>query len=300
MHNKQHNEPLSYVIEEAPCFLKYEAPAREFLLSPWLTTQSLNMIYAWRGVGKTHMALAIAHSVATANQFLGWNPARACKVFYIDGEMPINSLQERLGRYDDITPINENLIIFSADRQKQPMPDLATLEGQQMIDRLTPADTKLIIIDNLSCLASGRENDSESWSSISRWAITKRSEGKAILFIHHSGKDGNQRGTSKREDILDTVIALKSPASYNSSQGARFEVHFEKARHLYGEAITAFTASLASKNGKQAWVSSFINSNNSLHIKKIALLHEEGLTPGEIASELNINRSTVYRHLKNM
>jgi hypothetical protein len=291
------NEPFGYVVEDAPSFLQYESPVREFLLAPWLTTQSLNMIYAWRGVGKTHMA--IAHSIATGTEFLGWKPAQQNKVLYIDGEMPINALQERLHNYNKIAPINKNLSIFSSDMQKKPMPDLATTEGQRAVDDLTKDDIKLIIIDNLSCLVSGRENDAESWNSIAKWAIAKRSEGKAILFIHHSGKDGNQRGTSKREDILDTVISLKSPMDYNSSQGARFEVHFEKARHLYGEDIHPFTACLKSDNNEKHWTAKPINTSSGSIAGKILLLHDEGLAASEITKKLNINRSTVYRHLKN-
>lgn len=38
-----------------------ELPEREDLLSPWMQTQSLSMIYAWRGVGKTHVALGISY-----------------------------------------------------------------------------------------------------------------------------------------------------------------------------------------------------------------------------------------------
>ena len=168
------NKPsFGYVVEDAPSFLRYEAPVRKFLLAPWLTTQSLNMIYAWRGVGKTHMALAIAHSITTGTEFLGWKTAQQNKVLYIDGEMPINALQERLNNYNEITPINKNLSIFSSDMQKNPMPDLATQEGQQAVDNLTEDDVKLIIIDNLSCLVSGRENDAESWSNIAKWGDCK-------------------------------------------------------------------------------------------------------------------------------
>src|SRR3712207_8895249 len=53
-------------------------------------------------------------------------------------------------------------------------------------------------------------------------------------LIHHAGKGGQQRGTSRREDALDTVIALRRPADYEPEQGARLEVHLEKARGVAG------------------------------------------------------------------
>ena len=50
--------------------LTREFPEREAILAPWLLTQSLSMIHAWRGVGKTHVALGIAYAVATGGKFL--------------------------------------------------------------------------------------------------------------------------------------------------------------------------------------------------------------------------------------
>ena len=67
---------------------------------------------------------------------------------------------------------------------------------------------------------------------IQKWALRQRSKGKSMAFIHHAVKSGPQRGTSRRRDALDTEIALKRPSDYKGDQGARFEVHFEKARGL--------------------------------------------------------------------
>jgi hypothetical protein len=53
-------------------FLNTDLKPRERLLSPWLLTQSLSMVYAWRGVGKTHVALGIAYAVASGGSFLTW------------------------------------------------------------------------------------------------------------------------------------------------------------------------------------------------------------------------------------
>ena len=47
-----------------------EFPPREIILAPWLRKQSLDMMHAWRGVGKTHVALEIAYAVATGGSFL--------------------------------------------------------------------------------------------------------------------------------------------------------------------------------------------------------------------------------------
>src|SRR5438552_795292 len=89
---------------------------------------------------------------------------------------------------------------------------------------LTEAD--LIVIDSISTLAgAGKENEAESWLPMQEWALALRRAGKSVLLLHHDGKGGQQRGTSRREDILDVVIHLRRPADYEPQQGARFEVH---------------------------------------------------------------------------
>ena len=85
------------------------------------------------------------------------------------------------------------------------------------------------------------------------WALGHRKQGRTILFVHHSGKNGAQRGTSKREDILDSVLALKRPADYSPVEGASFEVHFEKHRNDKGDSAKPFEARLGDVNGAPAW-----------------------------------------------
>lgn len=278
----------------------YKFKPREQILSPWLLTQSLNMIYAWRGVGKTHVALGIAYAIATGGAFLCWQAAQRRKVMYLDGEMPGASLQTRLANLiatstEDFDP--DYFRILTPDLQEGAMPDLATYEGQAAIDELV-VDAEVIVVDNLSSMArsGGRENDAESWQNIAEWALTQRQRGKTVIFVHHSGKGGAQRGTSKREDILDTVISLKRPPDYESGQGAKFEVHFEKGRDLHGTDAEPFEAALVTDHqGHQSW--SIAKLADSTYDRVVALANE-GLSQVDIAVELAINKSNVSRHLK--
>jgi putative DNA primase/helicase len=64
--------------------------------------------------------------------------------------------------------------------------------------------------------------------------LSLRRSGTTTLIVHHSGKGGQQRETSRREDVLDSVISLRRPDGYEPSEGARFEVHFEKSRGFTG------------------------------------------------------------------
>jgi hypothetical protein len=88
-------------------FLSMKLPPREQILDPWLPTQGLAMIYAPRGVGKTHVSLGIAYAVASGSRFLRWQAPKPRGVLFIDGEMPARSLQERLGHMLGADPDND-------------------------------------------------------------------------------------------------------------------------------------------------------------------------------------------------
>jgi putative DNA primase/helicase len=67
-----------------------------------------------------------------------------------------------------------------------------------------------------------------------------RQQHRSVLLNYHAGKSGAQRGTSRREDLLDTVIALQHPSDYIASEGLRCEVRYEKARGFHGDEAKPF------------------------------------------------------------
>lgn len=256
------------------------------------------MVYAPRGVGKTFFALGVAYAVASACEFLGWKAPQAKGVLLIDGEMPAAVLQERLANIvssSDAEP-SAPLRLITPDRQPHRMLDLTDADDQATLsDHLDNID--LIIVDNISTLCrTGRENEAEGWLPVQQWALQQRAGGRSVLFVHHAGKGGAQRGTSRREDILDTVIALKRPPDYTPEQGASFEVHFEKSRGFYGDESKPFEASLtADAHGRQIWA---IRGLEDSTYDRVVNLHQEGLNTREITIQLSIHRSQVSRHLK--
>ena len=131
---------------------------------------------------------------------------------------------------------------------------------------------------------------------VAAWALRMRAQGRGTLFVHHTGKGGQQRGTSKREDLLDTVIALKNPHDYRPEQGARIEIHFEKARGLHGGTVQAIEAQFEQgEDGTQRWTSRPCEEHSVEQMIERARL---GLNYTEIGQELNLHRSTVMRALR--
>lgn len=276
-------------------FLSRQFPPKELLLAPWLPAKGIVMVFAPRGAGKTHFALGVAYAVATCGQYLHWRAARARKVLILDGEMPAVVLQERLAaivaKSELAPPTSDHVRILASDLTEFGLPDLSTEKGQAAIEPYI-GDAELIVVDNLSTLArSGKENEADSWSMIQAWALKLRREGRSVLFVHHAGKGGEQRGTSKREDIMDSVVKLSRPPDYKPSEGARFIVEFTKSRGFSGAEAEPFEAQL--RDGEWS-----MKSVEDVRTAQILELHSEGLNQRDIASEVGCSAATVNRVIK--
>ncbi len=156
----------------------------------------------------------------------------------------------------------------------------------------------LLILDNLSTLCtSGSESASDAWVPMQNWLLRLRRRGIAVLLVHHAGTNGRQRGTSRREDALDTVIALRRPEDYFPEQGARFEVHFEKLRHrVEGEEATSFEARLESHrtSGRELIRWSAYALSPPL-LRQAAGLFQDGMSVREVAAMLRISKTEAGR-----
>jgi putative DNA primase/helicase len=288
-------EPESPLILDLDSFLKLELPPRELLLDPILPAKGLAMLYGPRGLGKTHVALGIAYAVASGGAFLRWRASKPRRVLYLDGEMPAATLQERLSGIVKGSPerMPGELQFLPADLCSDALPDLAVPENQAWLENVWGAAPELLILDNLSALTgAARDNDADAWTTMQRWLLSLRRRGVSVLFVHHAGKGGQQRGTSRREDILDTVIALRRPADYSPKEGARFEVHLEKARGLFGDAADPFEASLMMDGGVSRWTWKPLEDARLI---RAAALFADGDSVMDVAEQLGITKSSAGR-----
>jgi hypothetical protein len=279
-------------------FLQLELPPREFVIDPILPQKGLMMLHAYRGIGKTHLALAVGYCAATGGRLLGWTAPKPRRVLYIDGEMPAAAMQTRLAAVvagANVEPPDPSYFtLLSSDLHENGLPDLGSDDGQSEVDAaVARTGSELVILDNCSTLIrTGKENEGDSWLSVQSWALAHRRAGRSILFVHHDGKGGQQRGTSRREDVLDTVIALRRPEDYCAQQGARFKVVFEKARGIFGEAAQAFEAQYETRDGAALWSRTEISE---AELRRVAETMREGMTVREAAEELQLSKSKVQR-----
>ena len=267
---------------------------RGMLLDPVIPERGLAMLYAARGIGKTRVALGIAHAVASGTGFLAWRAPRPRRVLLVDGEMPASTLRERLEAIvagSGAAPEPGMLSLLAGDLIDGGIGNLA--EGAVQAELEARLDgIALLVLDNLSSLTHAPREDYSGWAPMQHWLMRLRRRGISTLLVHHAGRDGEQRGTNRREDMLDTTISLSRPADYRASEGARFEIHVEKQRAMLGREARPFEATLVTQGGKACWT---FRTLENVAGPRVAELLNAGFSLRDVAAETGLSRSMVHR-----
>lgn len=208
-------------------WLKREIPPPERLLGDLLTTTSRVFLVGRTGLGKTLLGMAMAAGMASGKGFLHWKCERPARIVYLDGEMPLALLQQRLR--DEAARIGckgeelDNLMLLSvadAEAIAKRWPDIGTFEalntdpGQEFIKRVVHVlKPDAIIFDNVQALVVGVQKEEETWVpvlNLIQW-LTKQRIGQ--LWLDHTGHAGDhQYGTSTKAWRFDTIGLLGVPA----------------------------------------------------------------------------------------
>jgi AAA domain len=273
----------------APDLLRADLPERRSILDPILDSNSLALLYGPHGLGKTFVALGIAWAAASGGSFLGWKASRPHRVLYVDGEMAAADVRQRLRLLGSAPPTLEFML---SDLNDGSAPDLGYGTGQIKLMEAW-GRPELVVLDNLASLAGIKSGNPDCWNDLQRFLVMQRRFGRAVLMVHHANKSGLQRGTNRREDVLDLVMALRPPADYSPVDGARFEIHFEKARGLHGDAVRPIEARFdTDAAGVAQWQWRPAGGDA---LERAAALLNSGLGAPAVALELGVSRATAYR-----
>ena len=276
------------------------SPPRRHLWGKLIGDRMLGMIHGPRGGGKTFFVLSLAVAIANGLEFLGHKPKRPSKVVMLDGEMGFRLMRERLKTVSKAlgTLPPKSLLLLNPDLFDGILPSLATSDGQAAIDALIDNDVGVIIVDNFSCWNRGGREDAEGWTAWNTWLLAHKRAGRTVIVVHHTGKNGDQRGTSAREDSLDFVIGLKPGNNKEFPDALSFNLEWTKSRHLKREQASAIRATLVDADGKKScWVFDRPPSAKDREAEARAL-SAQGLNQVQIAERMEVNKSTVSRMLK--
>jgi len=273
-----------------------ELRPRKKLLGDWFCEGDLGFIFAFRGVGKTWLALAIAQALSTGGKLGDWQAHESVKVLYIDGEMPPDLMRDRC---DGLQSTNDQLQFLNHEilfERTGKVLNITNREIQQAItQRCFMNGVKVLILDNLSTLASGmKENEADSWELVNNWLLDLRRRKIAVVIVHHAGRSGEMRGTSKREDNVFWIIALDDAKQHaDDKRGARFVSRFTKPSRNTQEEIPAYEWHFVT-DPITATVSVVCKIAQSLDVFR--QLIEEGVTDcKDIAAEMKMSTASVSR-----
>jgi len=225
--------------------LALELPPPESVISPVIFTDEIVQIVAFRGTGKTYFGLTLAAAVAAGvDPISGWSVPRARPTIYLDGELPHSRLKERVAAVRAGLGIDRRVPMYSIAKtdleNRGRFLSLSTPEGRtEITGKVNEIAAEhgmmpVLFLDSLATLLdSSDENSRESFAPVGEWLIDLRGRGVVSVFFHHTGwNQDHGRGTSAREDLIDSSIRLRAPDDKPSTDGARFEVIFDKARNL--------------------------------------------------------------------
>lgn len=209
-------------------------PERTKLLGEWFREGDLGFVFAPRGVGKTWWAFDLACAVSGRGAMGDWHAPYPVKTLYVDGEMPPEQIRERIkgmgGEKCALFVLNHQILFDESERS-------LNITNQAVQEALTAycvrEAIKVLVLDNLSSLASGMaENDGDEWEKVLAWLLDLRRRGIAVVIVHHAGRNGLMRGTSRREDAAFWIVSLaETKDTGGDPRGARFVSRFTKRRN---------------------------------------------------------------------
>ena len=165
---------------------------------------------------------------------------------------------------------------------------------QAITARCIASRVKGLILDNLSTLASGvRENEADSWEQVNHWLLDLRRRKIAVVIVHHAGRSGEMRGTSKREDNVFWIIALDdAKQSADDKRGARFISRFTKPSRNTQEEIPAYEWHIVTETSGEMSIS----HKRAESLQVFRKLIEDGVTEAtQLAEEMKVSKGTISK-----
>lgn len=186
-----------------------ERPGLVPLIDGVLFESTLALMAGAPGIGKSFVAVAMACSVATGADWLGREVVQG-PVLIIQAEGDAG-LGKRVAAWSAAWNKGEPV----ADLYVYPKAlDMSDTDGDvaELADLVAELDPALVVFDTLNRVAGGaEENSSTAMSQVlgNIDAVRRAGNRATALIIHHTGKNGDMRGSNALLGNPDTVLELK-------------------------------------------------------------------------------------------
>jgi hypothetical protein len=239
---------------DAESWLKRDIKPPEALLGEVIVSTSRTLIGGPTGIGKSHLALAMAAGLATGQGFAHWKARRPVRTLYVDGEMPrdlvqsmLRDLKARMGGAD----LSNLLVLCWEDFED--LDPLNSTDGRDFIlAKVEQWDPGVVFFDNRMSLTIGDMKDEEAWAATMALVKELSKASVAQVWLDHTGHDnGHIYGTKTKEWSLDNVILLSKVGQPGE---IAFELKFDKARRKRPETFADFAkATFTLSGGQWTW-----------------------------------------------
>ena len=191
----------------------------DVLLGP-LARGCITLLYGPRGVGKSWLALALAHTAARGGTLAQWRSHRKHRVVLIDVASSEAVLHARLIALGPDKP-PPSLMVVPGDAQSGGL-DLSTESDHKAVDELV-TDADLVVIDGLSALVRKGRGVGQRWAALEDWLRALRRRNAAVLLV-------DTKEPRMLADLADTVLKLDKPADGVAEADLRLQVKVLSSR----------------------------------------------------------------------
>jgi energy-coupling factor transporter ATP-binding protein EcfA2 len=201
----------------ARTLLHRQLPQEECLLGSVVTKTCRTFIVGATGTGKTNLALAMAGGIVSRQGFLHWRSSRKARVLYVDGEMALPLLQQRISDLARRLGGEEEIELLHYVSWQEPPPlegekfgSLNTVEGQSYLLKLCEQiQPDVVFFDNVQSLVAGDMRDEVPWNDTMPLVLALTARGIGQLWFDHTGHNtSRQYGASRKAWPFDTVAVI--------------------------------------------------------------------------------------------
>lgn len=230
------------------------------LMSELLFENTVTMLFAETGLGKTLLAVQIVDALSRGKSILGLeNEAEPLITLYVDMENGESvhrarysaSAKDDRGKryYFDEYQWSDNchfLDLATSDKYCVPKKDAIDWWFDLITYKADVCKAKVIVVDNLFAIIShgGIESTKEAAPILSRLYDLKSSKGLTIIVVHHTPKRmhgaitrNDVAGSSNLTNLVDGAVAI-GKSSYGNSEHSRYIKQIKPSRYsaeVFGE-----------------------------------------------------------------
>ena len=178
----------------------------EYLMHEFLVNESLNMIFASAGQGKSFLVLAIATKLL--------QEGKISRCFYLDMDNSTMALKSR--RLDDLLTNNLNLNYIHHSKTNISAADTIFQLAYEADVLNKSLQSNLIVLDSIRDFLGGRDMNADKDIIPVMNALKKlREAGATVVFLHHAKKDADSKkevykGSTSFIDSVDVAYSLQS------------------------------------------------------------------------------------------